>query len=343
MKKLIFLLCCSLFISCKKPSVTTTSVTNGAIITVAGGNGEGSDSSQLYYPSGVFVDTGGNIYVSDQINNRIQKFPPSSTSLTNAITVAGRNVPDSADSGANKLNPSGIFVDNSGNLYVADLGNDRILEFPPGSTSATSGVIIAGGNGPDSATNQLNNPSGIFVDNSGNIYVADLGNNRILEFPPGSTSATNGIIVAGGNYFGSAANQLTEPTGVFVDASGNIYVSDQGNNRIQKFPPGSSSATNGITVAGGNGFGSAANQLAEPTGVFVDASGNIYVSDQGNNRILKFPPGSTSATNGSAVAGGNGFGSAANQFEAPTGVFVDAKGNIYISDYGNNRIQEWVK
>lgn len=127
-----------------------------------------------------------------------------------------------------------------------------------------------------------------------------------------------------------------------LDGSGNLYVADQSNQRIQKFPPGSTSATNGITVAGGNGFGTAANQLEDPSCVFLDASGNLYVDDEQNFRILEFPPGSTSATSGITVADGNGQGSAANQVSASYGLFVDANSDIYIADIFNARVQELI-
>src|SRR2546428_383081 len=117
----------------------------------------------------------------------------------------------------------------------------------------------------------------------------------------------DGVTVAGGNGNGSAANQLAFPTGVFVDASGNIFVADGNNYRIQKWAPG---AIEGITVAGGNGYGSAANQLYNPGGVFVDATGDVFVADQSNYRIQKWAPG---ATQGITVAGVKGYGSAANQ------------------------------
>src|SRR5438132_4420345 len=103
----------------------------------------------------------------------------------------------------------------------------------------------------------------------------------------------DGITVVGETSCCSAANQLSYPAGVFLDATGNIFVADAGNNRIQRWAPG---ATQGVTVAGGNGPGSAANQLAAPPsftvvsssfGVFVDASGNIFVADYNNNRIQK--------------------------------------------------------
>jgi sugar lactone lactonase YvrE len=140
--------------------------------------------------------------------------------------------------------------------------------------------------------------------------------------------------IVGGNGPGSAANQFHYPWDVAVDASGNIYIADFDNYRIQKWAPGD---TTGTTVAGGNGYGSAANQFAT-RGVAVDASGNVYIADNGNHRIQKWAPG---ATEGVTVAGGNGYGSAANQLNNPSGVAVDALGNVYIADAGNHRIQKW--
>ena len=126
-----------------------------------------------------------------------------------------------------------------------------------------------------------------------------------MEYPPGSTSATNGVTVAG---FGGILNnagpgQLLDPLNIFVDANENLYVADQGNYRVQEFLPGSMV---GITVAGGNGLGSASNQLSCPNGVFVDAKGDVFVSDACNNRVQEWTPG---ASNGITVAGGNGAGS----------------------------------
>jgi gliding motility-associated-like protein len=264
------------------------------------------------------------------------------TAITSPIIiykdVAGDQV---KGSGANQLNyPLGIFIDAAGNLYVADAENNRIQKFPPGSFYTTAGTTVAGGNGTGTAANQLSGPSATFVDATGYIYVADTYNGRIQKFPPGSTSATSGITVAGGNGVGSAANQF-EPTGVYLDASGNLYVTDFMNNRILEFPPGSTSATNGITIGGGNGPGSAANQLSGAYCGIVDGNGDVYVADQVNQRVQKFPAGSTSATSGITVAGGNGIGSAPDQLEDPSAVFLDRLGNLYVEDMQNNRIQEF--
>ncbi|MEI9934544.1 MAG: hypothetical protein WDM71_06755 [Ferruginibacter sp.] len=259
--------------------------------------------------------------------------------VTSGVIIAGDNGEGSA---ANQLdNPAGIYLDNNGNVYVADFANNRIQKFPAGSTSSTNGITVAGGNGAGNGAKQFNFPSGIYIDASGNMYVADLHNYRIQKFPAGSTSSTNGVTVAGGNGAGTSAKQLNNPSSLYVDNAGNIFVTDELNNRVQKFPAGSTSSTNGVTVAGGNGAGAGANQLNDPDGIYVDGSGYIYVSDYSNSRVQKFPPSSTSSTAGITVAGGNGYGSAANQFTYPSGLYLDNSGNIYVTDLYNYRVQKF--
>ncbi|HMI02062.1 MAG TPA: gliding motility-associated C-terminal domain-containing protein [Pedobacter sp.] len=188
-----------------------------------------------------------------------------------------------------------------------------------------NGVVVAGGNGAGAGTSQLNSPNRLFVDAEGNLYIPDMGNNRVQKWAPGAAS---GVTVAGGNGAGSQANQFNRPTAVAVDAAGNIYVADQNNGRIQKWAPG---ATSGVTVAA---------SLSLPTGLFIDPNGNLFVSQQNDQSILKFPAGGGT---GILVAGGNGYGSAPNQLASPTGIFVDAAENIYICDTDNGRVQKWAR
>ena len=300
---------------------STASSNNASVIAIAGGNGAGSAANQLWYPYGISVDGSGNLYVSDQTNQRVQKWAPGAT---NGSTVAGGN---GAGSTANQLNyPAGIFVSSNGTIYICDNGNNRVQKWTSG---ASSGVTVAGGNGSGAAANQLNSPIGIYVDASGNVYVTDANNNRVQKWAP---NATTGITVAGGYGSGTAANQLSQPTGVYVDGVGNVYVSDAFNNRIQKWAPNASS---GITIAGGNGNGSASNQLSYPVSINFDLLGNLYIVDQSNNRVQKWVPG---ATSGTTVDGGIGAGSSANQLDNPTGIVVDANGNMYICDQSNHRV-----
>lgn len=244
------------------------------------------------------------------------------------IIVAGGNGYGSAPNQYQTIDD--IFVDASGNLYVADSWNNRIQKWAPG---AKTGVIVVDGNAPKLRSNKLGGPTAIFVDAKGDIYISDYNNQRIQKWRPNDTS---GVTVAGGNGRGSAANQLTDPFGVFVDNNGVIYVTDKDNSRIQKWLPG---AIAGTTVAGGNGRGSKSNQLNEPIGsISIDAAGNLYVSDSFNHRVQKWEPG---ASAGITVAGGNDRGSGANQLNNPFDICFDNSGNLYISDSNNYRVQKW--
>ncbi len=222
-----------------------------------------------------------------------------------------------------------VFVDKNNNIYTSDAANRRIQRWAPG---ATSGVTVAGNNGVGSDANQFWTNEGLWVDTVGTVYVADNQNNRVQKWISGAITGTTAAGDAAGNY-GSDAAHLWAPRAVWGDKSGNIYVADRFNNRVQKWAPG---ATTGITVAGGTG-GTGANQLQDPAGVFVDATGNIYVSDLGNERVVKWVPG---ATSGVTVAGGT-FGYGADRLNDPNGIFVDGTGAVYIADYNNARIQKW--
>ena len=141
--------------------------------------------------------------------------------------------------------------------------------------------------------------------------------------------------IAGGKGKGSDLNQLYYPTGIALDPSGDLYVSDMYNHRIQRWKPG---ATVGITAAGGNGFGYGPSQLEEPGKIDIDSQGNLYIADTGNNRIQKWEYGGLTGT---TVAGGNGLGSELNQLYNPFGIAVDNDGTIYVSELSNHRVTKW--
>ncbi len=184
-------------------------------------------------------------------------------------------------------------------------------------------ITVAGGNGQGLGDNQLFLPIGAIVDAQGNLYIADLSNNRVMKWAPGATSGTS-----------VTTTELNAPNSVAVDANGYVYISDR-LATVEKFPPGGGS--NGTIVAGANGIGSNANQLNTPGFLFLDDAGNLYIADANNYRIQKWAPG---ATSGITVAGGNGVGLANNQI-VPTSFFVDKAGNIFIADGFNNRVLEW--
>lgn len=247
----------------KFPS-SSDSATMGII--VGGGNGQGSNGNQLSRPTSVFGDSIGALYVSDEVNSRIQIFLPGSDSSTIAATFESTYLSDAT------------FIDSKGYIYTIDNSLGKVFKYPPHSLSATNPTVVAAN------TFTYFNAWSMWVDGQGYIYVTDDDSSRVLRFPPNSDANTAGTIVAGGNGQGGAANQLSSPYSICVDSRGNIYVADYDNNRIQKFPPNSTTATDGVTIAG-NGVGSV--YLNGPKVVFADDHDNIYIADSYNNRILK--------------------------------------------------------
>ncbi|CAF1294353.1 unnamed protein product, partial [Didymodactylos carnosus] len=235
----------------------------------------------------------------------------------------------------------GVTVDGANNIYVSD-SNDRILKYSSSNSNAT--IVAPSSTTPGATGSQLGSPLAIFSNLNGDLYISDTNsycagacwyssnNYRIQKWINGDNWGTT---VAGGYGLGTALNQIGICYGIFVDISGNLYVSDYTNHRVTKWPPYS---TSGIVVAGNNGSGSNATQLSNPQGVFVDGAGNLFVADTGNNRVQRFAPGSTS---GVTVAGGNGAGPYPTQLNQPTSVYVDSNGNVFVLDSQNQRIQQW--
>jgi sugar lactone lactonase YvrE len=245
------------------------------------------------------------------------------------IVVAGQGVQNVSFSA-----PEDLFIDANGNQYIVEQGNHRVVRINTDGTTQ----IVAGGNGPGVNPNQLNNPVNVHVDANGNVFVVDLSNHRVMRWAPG---ATTGTIVAGSitGVSGSATNRLSSPVGLAFDSQGRMYVADFDNHRVMRYVLGS---LTGTIVAGNGTAGAALNQLNAPRRLFIDALNNLYVGDDGNARVLKFPANSTSSTSGVKVAGGNGHGGQLRQINNPiSDIYVDVAGNVYLSDYSNERIVRW--
>jgi sugar lactone lactonase YvrE len=257
-----------------------------------------------------------------------------------------------------------VAVDGGGNTYVADTGNNQILFYP---VNGSAGNVIAGGTGAGySGDNgkalaaKLNAPKGVAVDAAGNVYIADTGNNVvrrvdrvsqiITTLAGGAASVCPLASDAYGDSCPAAQTILSAPAGVAADANGNIYISDSGHNLIRVI------ASNGYSYlyAGGTncaaatdtyGDGCTATQasFSSPAGLTVDASSNLYIADGGDNLIRKvaYIGGVITAVAGNGQAGFGGDGGIATQAQlsAPQGVAVDAAGDVFIADTGNNGVR----
>jgi sugar lactone lactonase YvrE len=243
--------------------------------------------------------------------------------------------------------PEGVAVDASGNIYVADYGNDKIRKITStGVVSTLAGIDAFGSDDGPVATATFNLPMDVAVDASGNVYVADYNNNKIRKITwSGIVSTLAGSGVQGSTDGTGAAATFHLPTGVAVDASGNVYVADSESNKIRKITPGGVVTTLAGSGSAGNADGSgAAASFNNPRGVTVDAFGNIYVADHGNHKIRKITPaGTVSTLAGSGTLGStDGIGTAAS-FRFPHSVAVDVFGNVYVADKSNNKIRKITK
>jgi len=369
------LLATMLLAGCGNSSSGTINVVAGNAAVGFGGDGAAAINAELNVPAGVAVDTSGNFYIADSRNNVIREVTVATGIIT---TVAGSQEQQQGYSGDNGpaigalLNePVGVAVDTAGNLYIADMGNNAIRKVTinvPTSTgpqniittvAGISNVGTAGysGDGGPAISATLSSPAGVAVDSSGNVYVADLGNNAIREVKAGtgiiSTAAgISGVGTAGyaGDSGPATSATLNGPRGVAVDTSGNIYIADSGNNAIREVTASTAKITtivgNGTPSDTGDNGAATSGTLNNPTGLTVDSAGNLYIADSGNNVVRKVtaPPSSGIITTaaGNIERGNTGNGGPANEatLNGPSGVAVNSAGSIYIADEGNDVIRE---
>lgn len=317
------------------------------VVTTIAGDGTASflDGAGLYAkfnaPHGLAVDAQGNIFVADHQNHRIRKISPAG----GVSTFAGNGNATFADgTGTSAMfnRPNGMAIDAAGNLFVADQMNHRVRKVTPAgvvSTLAGNGAAsFAEGNGVQA---MFNTPTGVAVDVAGNVFVADYMNNRIRKI------ATNGDVTTfagnGGTGFadgqGTAA-MINGPHGIATDPAGNVYVAEGWGARIRKI-----SAAGLVSTLAGNGATGFADGIGTntmmnyPHGILVDSQGNIIFVDRGNARIRKlFPDGTLVTLAGAGTGYADGTGTTA-LFSTPTGIALDAKGNLYVGDSVNQRIR----
>jgi streptogramin lyase len=332
---------------CGKELISPTHFADSTIIAGSDSAGfqNGTGTAAMFnHPFGLTIDKNGNLYVADQGNELIREISPALVVTTFAGMPGVAGFTNGPDTSANFNKPFGVAADSLGNIYVADAGNNVIrLITPAGVVSTFAGTGVAGSaDGTDTAT--FNSPLGVATDKAGNVYVADYENDIIRKISPAgvvSTLAGKGGVPGVADGLDTAA-RFNLPEAVAVDASGNVYVVDNGNNAIRKITPAGQ-----VTTLAGNGSPGSANgtgnnaSFNSPFGIALDAAGNVYVADAGNNMIRKITPSGTVTTlAGRTSAGaGNGTGNAA-MFNTPSGLAVDAAGNVYVADENNNQIRK---
>ncbi len=331
------------------------------ITTVAGtgvsgfsGDGGPAITARLNNPHGTAVDGAGNIFIADNLNSRVRQVKTTGFILTNTGTGVGVFAGDGGYSYLANINqPFDITVGGDGDLFISDTWNNRIRKVDAMgiiTTIAGTGVSGYSGDGGQATAAKLSKPSGIALDNAGNLCFADQYNHRVRKI-----NLLTGIIttVAGTGFTGSGGDggQATNatlhfPNFIYIDVAGNLYISDNSSHRIRKvnssgiIGPYAGSGTPGF--AGDGGPASTAS-LQFPAGMTMDAHGNAYIADHMNHRIRKInTAGIISTIAGTGVAGYSGDGGMATaaQLQRPTDVDVDFAGNVIVCDYYNQRIRK---
>lgn len=338
--------------------------TNGNLTIVAGngtvgysGDGGPATSATLTNPEALAVDNSGNIFIADTGNFVIREVLAGSGKIQ---TVAGNGQEGySGDGGAATAaqldDPFGVFVDGSGNLFIADTDNSIIREVSGGTINTVAGTPggfgYTGDSGPATAA-QLDEPEGVFVDGSGNIFIADTLNSVIREVVAANgniqTVAGNGTAGYSGDSGSANTAELDQPTGVFVDASGDIFIADTQNFIIREVVTGTINTVAGTPktegYSGDGGLATSA-ELNYPSTMAVDGSGDIFIADTDNYVIREATVGGNInpyAGNNTLAYSGDGGPATSAALNFPGETFVDSQGDIFIADSDSSVIREVV-
>jgi uncharacterized protein YjdB len=338
----------NLYFSTDSPNIIAKWDTNDMVSAVYGAGENGFSVGEplpIQDPIGVVADQQGNTYVSEGRQNRIKKIAKDGT----MSIFAGSGVAGFADGTGKqaKFNcPQGLAIDNSGNIYVADTYNHRIRKITPAGVITTiAGTSFSGYMDGAAAKAQFNFPAGIAIDTSGNLYIADSGNNMIRKLTIANATVTT---LAGSRMFGYADGtgmqaQFFLPTGIDIDSNNNLYVVELFNHAVRKVTmAGVVTTFAGDREAGYVDGDAAAARFDGPYDLAVDkVTNNVYVSDMHNHAIrLINQSGQVTTFAGNGKPGGLGGPIATAQFNNPDGIALDAKGNLIIADNGNNLVRK---
>ncbi len=336
-------------------------ISSGYMETVAGngnagysGDGLFANDAELGSPLGVAVDASGNIFIADTANNRVREVNAATETIS---TCAGTGPTTLLGDGGSAIQaelsgPSAIALTPSGNILIADSHNNAIREvvISTGVITTIAGDGTAGydGDGGPASLAELNDPMGVATDSSGNIFIADSGNNVIREVSAATGEITT--IAGGGTNFSSFGNGepavdavLLGPEGLVV-SSGDLYVADTGDSQIRKIDLADGVITDvagfGHSEYSGDGGPALSAMLNNPTGFAVDSSGNVYIADTANHRVREVVAATgkieTIAGNGTAGYSGDGGPATAAELGAPQSAYLDSQGNLLIADAIDN-------
>ncbi|MBX9659575.1 MAG: hypothetical protein K2X00_13480 [Nitrospiraceae bacterium] len=318
------------------------------------GDGGLATRARLWFAAGVAVDAAGNIVIADSFNNRVRRVDAASGKIE---TVAGTGQQGFSGDGdlateAQLNSPSGVAIDDKGNIIIADSFNNRIriVDARTGIISTVAGTGEQGCSGDDglAVRAQLSGPTGLALSADGALFIADSGNHRIRKLDRAQqiivTVAGSGIAGEAGDGGLAVQAELNDPSGVAVDRNGHLLIADTMNNRVRRVD-----AASGImsTVAGtgeegfdGDGDSATLARLMQPSGIAVDAEGAVYLSDTFNNRIRRIDgvSGIITTVVGTDLRGHsiNGMLAETAPLNNPMGLTRDSLGNLLVADSGNH-------
>ena len=322
--------------------------------------------SSLCHPSGLAFDGSGNLWVTEFFNNRVTEFKPPFSNGESAALVIGQSsftTKTCAVTQNGLCGPGRLAFDKSGNAWVSDDNNNRVLKFSSPFSNGESASIVIGqssftSNACATTQNGLCNPVKIAFDSSGNMWIDDLLNSRLLKFDAPLTTGESASMEIGQSGFttGTCAisqNGLCDPQGIAFDSSSNMWVADESNNnggRVLEFKAPFSNGESASLVIGQSGFttnscATTQSGLCAPQGVTLDQSGNLWVADYNNDRVLRFSR-FVSGEVASTVLGQSSFitnacATSSNSECLPIAATFDKSGNLWVSDSSNNRILEY--
>lgn len=325
---------------------------NGTVSTLAGTNGTSGSadgagaSARFNNPGALATDRAGNLYVADTENHTIRKITPAGVVTTLAGAASQSGSADGTGASARFDYPTGLAIDATDTLYVAEFLGSTIRKLTPaGVVTTLAGAPRSYGStdGAGSAA-RFRGPSGLAVIANGNVVVADSANHVIRQITPAGVVTTLAGTAPGGIDAVGTAARFNAPEALVVDAAGNVFVADTSNHAIRKITPaGAVTTLAGTAGSAGSADGSgAAARFRFPRGIAVDASGTVFVADSDNHTVRKITPaGVVTTLAGRAGNSGSADGAATlARFDTPVGIAVDAAGNVFVADYESHLIRK---